>query len=61
MLAILGTLSIVSTVAAGFVGASSHSRPPVIGGVIVALVVNLALFLIAFKLLTAVDLTRPRS
>ena len=56
MLAILGTLTIVSTVAAGFVGAGSHSAPAVIAGVLVALALNLALFLIAFKLLTAVEL-----
>ncbi len=57
MLAILGTLSIVSTVAAGFVGASSHSAPAVIAGVLLALALNLVLFLIAFKLLTAVELS----
>ena len=57
MLAILGSLSIVSTVAAGFVGAASHSAPAVVAGVLVALAFNLALFLIAFKLLTAVELS----
>jgi len=57
MLAILGTFSIVSTVAAGFVGAASHSAPAVVAGVLVALAFNLALFLIAFKLLTAVELS----
>lgn len=55
MLALLGTLSIVSTVAAGFVGTSSHSAPAVVGGVAIALAVNLALFTAAFKLLTAID------
>jgi len=59
MLAILGTLSVVSTVAAGFVGATSHSAPAVVVGVLVAFVLNLALFLIAFKLLTAVEVTMP--
>jgi membrane protein len=56
LLAVLGTISIISTVAAGFVGTSDHSAPAVIGGVLVALVANLALFMAAFKLLTAVDL-----
>jgi YihY family inner membrane protein len=53
MLAILGTLSVISTVAAGFVGAGSHSAPAVVAGVAVAFPVNLILFLIAFRLLTA--------
>jgi membrane protein len=57
MLAILGTLSIVSTTAAGFVGSASHAAPAVIAGVIVAFVLNLALFMTAFKLLTAVDVS----
>jgi YihY family inner membrane protein len=55
MLAILGTLSIVSTTAAGFVGSSSHAAPDVIVGVLLAFALNLALFMTAFKLLTAVD------
>ena len=55
MLAILGTLSVVSTTAAGFVGASSHGAPAVIAGILVAFILNLALFMTAFKLLTAVD------
>jgi membrane protein len=57
MLAILGTMSIVSTTAAGFVGASSHSAPKVIAGVLVAFVLNLALFMTAFKLLTAIEVS----
>ena len=56
MLALLGTMTIVSTVAAGYVGTESHGATAVVAGVVVALVVNLALFIIAFKLLTAVDL-----
>ena len=41
MLAILGTLSIVSTTAAGFVGSRSHAaRSPSIGGIVVAFVVQ---------------------
>ena len=55
MLAILGTLWIVSTTAAGYVGSSSHAAPAVIAGVLVAFALNLALFMIAFKLLTAVE------
>jgi YihY family inner membrane protein len=56
MLVTLGTLTIVSTTAAGFVGASSHGAVAVVGGVAVAFVLNVALFMIAFKLLTALDL-----
>ncbi len=56
MLAILGTLVVVSTVAAGFVGTTDHSAVSVIGGVVLAFVVNVALFMIAFKLLCAADL-----
>lgn len=55
VLAILGTLTIVSTAAAGFVGTSSHAALAVVGGVLIAFVVNLALFMSAFKLLTAID------
>ncbi len=56
MLALLGTLAIASTIAAGFVGSSSHGAVTVVAGVVVALVFNLALFMLAFKLLTAIDL-----
>src|SRR4029077_7775086 len=56
MLAIFGTLMVVSTAAAGFVGAASHGAPEVAGGVLVAFVVNLALFMTAFKLLPAADI-----
>jgi membrane protein len=52
MLALLGTLSIVSTTVAGFVGSSSHSALDVLGGVVLAFAFNLALFMSAFKLLT---------
>jgi membrane protein len=55
MLAILGTLSVVSTTAAGFVGASSHGAVAVVAGILVAFALNVALFMTAFKLLTAVD------
>lgn len=55
MLAILGAMAIVSTLAAGFVGSASHGLGAVVGGVLVAFVFNLALFMTAFKLLTAAD------
>jgi membrane protein len=57
MLAALGTMTILSTVAAGFVGASSHGAVAVLAGIVVAFLLNLAVFMIAFKLLTAVDLS----
>jgi YihY family inner membrane protein len=57
MLAVLGTLSIVSTTVAGFVGSSSHAAPDVIAGILLAFVLNLALFMTAFKLLTAIDVS----
>jgi YihY family inner membrane protein len=57
VLAILGTLTIISTTAAGFVGSSSHSAPAVLAGVALAFVVNLALFMSAFSLLTAADVS----
>jgi membrane protein len=55
MLAILGTLAVASTVAAGFVGATSHGALAVAGGILVAFAFNLVLFGIAFKLLTSAD------
>jgi membrane protein len=56
MLAILGTLTIVSTIAGGFVGSSSHPALTVVSGIVVAFTFNLALFMIAFKLLTAANI-----
>jgi membrane protein len=56
LLFVLGTLNILSTLAAGFVGASSHGAPEVLAGVLVALAFNLALFMFAFRVLTAVDI-----
>jgi YihY family inner membrane protein len=56
-LALLGTMAIVSTVAAGFVGAASHGAPAVAAGIVVALAFNLATFLLAFKVLTAADIS----
>jgi YihY family inner membrane protein len=57
MLALLGAMFIVSTTAAGFVGSASHGAAKVVGGVVVALLFNLALFMTAFKVLTAAELT----
>jgi membrane protein len=57
MLAILGTLFVVSTTDAGFVGSATHSAPKVVAGIVVAFAFNLALFMTAFKLLTAVDVS----
>jgi YihY family inner membrane protein len=57
VLAILGTMVIVSSVAAGFVGAASHGALAVAGGIVVALALNLATFLLAFKLLTAAEVS----
>jgi membrane protein len=55
VLAILGTMVVVATVAAGFVGAASHGAVAVVAGIVVALLLNLATFLLAFKLLTAAE------
>jgi membrane protein len=55
-LAILGAMSILSTVIAGFVGSASHGALSVVAGVVIALAVNLALFMTAFKLLVAIDI-----
>src|SRR4029077_7433802 len=57
LLAILGAMSIISTVAAGFVGTASHGAGTVVAGVLVAFVFNVALFMTAFKILTAIDLS----
>jgi membrane protein len=57
LLAILGTISIISTVAAGFVGTGSHAAVADVAGVMVALIANVALFMAAFKLLTAAELS----
>ncbi len=53
LLVVLGVLTILSTVAAGFVTASGAGVLATIGGVLVALVVNLLLFFTAFRFLTA--------
>lgn len=56
LLVVLGVLAIVSTVAAGFVAAGgSNSVIGAVGGVLVALIVNLLLFFTAFRFLTATE------
>ncbi|HEY2141174.1 MAG TPA: YihY/virulence factor BrkB family protein [Solirubrobacteraceae bacterium] len=57
LLAILGLLSIISTLAAGYVTAQAPAGAlAVIGGVLLALAANLLLFFTAFRLLTAKEL-----
>jgi inner membrane protein YhjD len=53
MLALLGTLAIVSTVVAGFVGSASHGAAAVAGGIVVAFGANFVLFLLSFRLLSS--------
>lgn len=56
LLMVLGALTIFSSVAGGFVGASEHgsvSAWQLVAGVLVSLLVNCALFFAAFHLLTA--------
>jgi YihY family inner membrane protein len=55
LLLALGLLVIVSTVSAGFVTAGGAGLLAILGGVLVALTVNLLLFFTAFRLLTAAD------
>lgn len=52
LLVTLGVLTIVSTVVAGYVTAAAPSSVTAIGGVLIALAVNLLLFFTAFRLLT---------
>jgi YihY family inner membrane protein len=56
-LAALGTMWLVSAAAAGFVGSSSHGAAAIVVGVLFAFAVNLALFMTAFKLLTAAEVS----
>jgi YihY family inner membrane protein len=57
LLALLGLLLIVSTVAAGFVTAQTTGTVSLLGGIALALVFNLLLFFLAFRLLTAREVT----
>jgi membrane protein len=52
LLTVFGLLSIVSTVAAGYVTAQTAGALSVLGGVLVALAANLLLFFAVFRLLT---------
>jgi len=56
LLAVLGPLSIVSTVAAGYVTAQTTGAVGVLGGVAVALAANLLLFFTVFRMLTAEEI-----
>lgn len=60
LLLTLGALTIVATLAGGFVGASESGNASawaLIAGVVLALIANLVLFTSAFKLLTAISLS----
>jgi membrane protein len=57
VLAILGVLTVVSTVAGGSLGTATHGAPEVIVAAVVALAFNFALFMTCFRLLTAADLS----
>jgi YihY family inner membrane protein len=52
LLALLGLLTIVSTVAAGFVTGGGNDALAVVAGTLIALAANLLLFFMAFRLLT---------
>jgi membrane protein len=53
LLLTLGVLSIVSTTAAGYVTAQTAGLVDVLGGIVLALAVNLLLFFTAFRMLTS--------
>lgn len=55
MLALLGTLAIVSAAVGGFVGSAGVPVVAALGSALVAFAFNLALFMTAFKVLTAVE------
>jgi len=56
LLLVLGVLAIVSTVAAGLVTAGGAGILAVIGGIVVAFLVNMLLFFTAFRFLTASEI-----
>ncbi len=56
LLLLLGVLSIVSTTAAGYVTAQTAGLVEVLGGVLLALAVNLLLFFTAFRVLTSEEI-----
>lgn len=58
LLAVLGVLTVISSIAGGFVGASEHgavSAWQLVAGVLISLLVNFALFLSGFLLLPAIE------
>jgi membrane protein len=57
LLASLGLLSIASTIVAGSAGSASHGAGGVVARISVAFLFNVALFMTAFKMLTAADVT----
>ncbi|HEX9374687.1 MAG TPA: YihY/virulence factor BrkB family protein [Actinomycetota bacterium] len=57
MLALLGVAAVASAVVAGIVSAGGHSPFTVAGGVVLSLALNLGVFLLAFRILTARNLT----
>jgi membrane protein len=57
MLAVLGTLNIIATTVAGFVGSSSPGALEALGAAALALAFNLILFMTAFRLLTAAEVS----
>ena len=59
MLSLLGTLWIVSTTAAGYVGSARPGASAAIAAVLVAFVFNIALFMTAFRLLTPAEVRWP--
>jgi membrane protein len=56
MLTLLALLAILSTAATGFVTAQTDGAVAALGGVLLALVSNLLLFFVAFRLLTAEEI-----
>jgi YihY family inner membrane protein len=56
MLAVLGVLTVASSLSAG-IGAGSHSVVLVVLGTVLALAVNIVLFLCAFRILTSADVS----
>jgi YihY family inner membrane protein len=57
LFAILGVLSVISTVSAGFVTAQTAGPGAVIAGVVIALAANLVLFFTVFRILTAEEIS----
>jgi uncharacterized BrkB/YihY/UPF0761 family membrane protein len=57
MLALLGAASIASAVVAGIVSAGGGSALALVGGIVLSLALNLGVFLVAFRILTARNLT----